>query len=121
MCPPAEYAYDESCESCRCNPSTHLGTRIGDPCLGAAPNCVWASRDPASKEAHWYHLTGTRERRALSWRQHQSGKLHSIEFKGLVRQPPHVVAKGTRTDIWRADYVEQSLTVRPIPRRCDCV
>ena len=43
------------------NPSTHLDTRIGGPCLGTAPDYVWASRDPALKAAHSFHLTSTRD------------------------------------------------------------
>ena len=76
--------------------ATHLGTRIDDSRLGTAPNYVWSSRYPISKDAHSSHLTSTRERLTLSWRQHQSGKLQSIEFKGLVRRPPHLVAKSRR-------------------------
>ena len=62
------------------------------------------------------HLASTRKRRTLSWHQHQSGTLQSIEFKGLVLRPPRLVAKSMRTDVWRANYVERSLIARP--RRC---
>ena len=95
--------------------ATHIGTRIDWTLPRTMPG------HPAiqmSKDAHSSHLTSTRERRTLSWRQHQSGKLQSIEFKGLVRRPPHLVAKSRRTDVRRTDYVKQSLIVQR--RRCRC-
>ena len=108
-CPPMVDSY------CEC---TYPGTRIGGPCLETSPNCFRSPRDPASKDANLSHLTRTSERRTLSRRQHQSGKLQSLECKGFMRQPPRLVIKGVRTAIWREDYVKASLIVQPRPCRC---
>ena len=95
--------------------ATHLGTRSGESCLGTAPNYVWLSRDPASTLVPSHKRARTTHSFTAPA---PVGKMQSIEFKGLVRRPPHLVAKGRRIDVWRAGYVKQSLIVRP--RRCRC-